>query len=189
MKKTDKDLKTAQNKANRLTAFLNNTYDKIYCKKLDINQKKIPIWQKAINNTIVGRRGITNVLSSVMGVTIKITLKKTQKYILVEPRYGQTAFRSTYVKLPSGHKSNGIFLDTTAMLIVDLPECRYYALYEYEQVPESHITKGGKGQGNANRCNLNSINATPIPINGLSGPLVEPGLEKALINLIKKIGK
>lgn len=189
MNKPERDLKQAQDNAAVLVAFLNNNCSKIHCSKLDVNRKKIPVWQKTHKNTFVGRRGVAGALSSVMGVTIKVALKKSQKYILIEPRYGQDSFRSTYVKLPSGNKSDNIFLDTTALLICDNPQCRYYALYEYDQIPETHITKGSKGKGNANRYSLNSINATPIPFHGSKGVFAEPGLEEGLILLIRKIGK
>lgn len=189
MNKPERDLKKAHDNASLLVAELNNICNKIYFKKLDTNRQKIPVWQKARKNTLIGRRGVAGALSSVMGVTIKVTLKKSQEFILVEPRYGQDSFRATYVKLPSNNKTETMFLDTTAMLIVDKPQCKYYALYEYEQIPESHIKKGSKGKGNANRYSLNSINATPIPIHGSKGPLAEPGIEETLILLIKKIGK
>ena len=189
MNKIEKNLKQAQDNGSFLVAHLNNICKKICWNQLDTNRKKIPLHQKAKNNTIIRRRGTAGTQSSVMGVTIKATLKKTQQYILLEPRYGEDSFRSTYLKCLSSDKSDQIFLDTTAILIVDKPECKYYAIYEYSQVPENHITKGSKGRGNANRYSLNSINATPIPIEGLNSPLKEPGLEEAIINLIEKIGK
>jgi len=108
MNKPDRDLKRAHDNGAMLTAFLNNICDKLHWEKLDTDRKKIPLHLKAKKNTFVGRRGASKSDSAVMGVTLKATLKNNKQYILIEPRYGQDSFRSTYVKILSNDKSDTI---------------------------------------------------------------------------------
>ena len=192
MNKIEKDRQKAFERVTQLCDFINSYTKNLQFELLDKDQKNIPIHKKSRNNTIIGRRGNSPFADSRMGITIKATNKNTNQYVLLEPRINTSAkdhFKSTYLKGVSGDESDIIFLDSTAILIVDDSHPKYYAIYEYSQVSEQNIKKGYKGSGNARRINLNSINATPIPINGSSGPLGEPGLEKAIINLIEKIGK
>ena len=192
MNKIQKDLQKAFKRVNKLCIFLNKRIKDLYFELLDKNQEEIPLHQKARNNTIIGRRGDLPALSSRMGITIKVTNKKTDKYILLEPRINTPSknhFKATYLKGISGDQSDIIFLDTTAIFIVDSPNPEYFAIYEYSQIPQKNIIKGNKGRGNAKRVNLNNINVTPVPIQGSKGPLGEPGLQDVIMELIQKIGK
>lgn len=192
MNKIEEDRKKAFDQVNKLCTFFNLYMKNLQFEFLDKDQKNIPLCKKSRNNTIIGRRGNPSSDNSCMGITIKAINKNTNQYILLEPRINTPAknhFQSTYLKGISEDKSDIIFLNSTAILIVDSSSPKYYAIYEYSQIPQGNITKGNKGRGNANRINLNSINATPIPINGSNGPLGDPGLEESIITLIEKIGK
>jgi len=192
MNKPEEDRKKAFDQVNKLCIFFNLYTKNLQFELLDKDQKNISICKKSKNNTIIGRRGNLPSDNSCMGITIRAINKNTNQYILLEPRINTPAknhFQSTYLKGISEDKSDIIFLNSTAILIVDSSSPKYYAIYEYSQIPRGNITKGNKGRGNANRINLNSINVTPVLIQGSKGPLEEPGLEEAIINLIEKIGK
>lgn len=192
MNKIEKDREKALDQTNKLCNFINSYTTNLQFKLLNKDQKNIPLHKKSMNNTIIGRRGNFLFDNSRMGITIKATDKNTNRYVLLEPRINTPSknhFRSTYLKGVSEDKSDIIFLDSTAILIVDSFLPKYYAIYEYSRVPEHNIKKGYKGSGNARRINLNSINVTPIPINGSNSLLREPGLEEAITILIERIGK